>query len=231
LPQCHCMKTHHRPNRMQIDMPTTNNRLQDRIHASHCMSLPTAFQNTQYYLQAGYGLACAMASAETALLCGRRLCGSIHWGRRLCGLILLEVFLLRFGPLGASSLWLDPLGASSFAVRSFRRRVFCGSILLEACLLRFDPLGASSFAVRSFRRHVFCASIRWGRRLLRFNPFGGVSFAVRSVGVIFFAVRSFWRRVFCGSIHWGSLLCGSIGSILLETSSLRFNPFGGVETR
>jgi hypothetical protein len=29
--------------------------------------LPTASQNTQYYLQAGYGLACAMASAEMAL--------------------------------------------------------------------------------------------------------------------------------------------------------------------
>jgi hypothetical protein len=32
------------------------------------MSLPIAFQNTQYYLQAGYGLACAMASAEMTLL-------------------------------------------------------------------------------------------------------------------------------------------------------------------
>jgi hypothetical protein len=34
------------------------------------MSLPLAMQNTQYYLQAGYGLACAVvASAEMALFC------------------------------------------------------------------------------------------------------------------------------------------------------------------
>jgi hypothetical protein len=26
LPQCYCMKTQHRPNRMQIDIPTTNDR-------------------------------------------------------------------------------------------------------------------------------------------------------------------------------------------------------------
>jgi hypothetical protein len=43
---------------------------QDRIHACHCMSLPTASQNTQYYLQAGYGLACAVASAEMAPFVG-----------------------------------------------------------------------------------------------------------------------------------------------------------------
>jgi hypothetical protein len=51
--------------------------------------------------------------------------------------------------------------------------VFCGLILLEACLLRFGPLGASS---------------------LRFDPFGGVSFVVRSVGGVVFAVRSIGGR-------------------------------------
>jgi hypothetical protein len=41
--------------------------MQDQIHVCHCMSFPIASQNTQYYLQAGYGLACAMASSEMAL--------------------------------------------------------------------------------------------------------------------------------------------------------------------
>jgi hypothetical protein len=52
------------------------------------MSLPTASQNTQYYLQAGYGLAYAVASAEMALF------------------------------VGALSLRFDPFGGVSFAVRS-----------------------------------------------------------------------------------------------------------------
>jgi hypothetical protein len=40
---------------------------QDRIHTYHFMSLPIASQNTQYYLQAGYGVACSVASAEMTL--------------------------------------------------------------------------------------------------------------------------------------------------------------------
>jgi hypothetical protein len=73
------------------------------------------------------------------------------------------------------------VGGVVFAVQSFRRRrrVFCGSILSEACLLWFGPLGASS---------------------LRFDPFAGLSFAVRSVGGILFAVQSFRRRRLCGLI-------------------------------
>jgi hypothetical protein len=76
-----------------------------------------------------------------------------------------------------------------FVVRSVGGVVFCGSILLEACLLRFGLLGVSSFAVRSFQRRAFCGSVRWGCRLLRFDPFGGVPFAVWSVGGVSFAVR------------------------------------------
>jgi hypothetical protein len=67
------------------------------------MSLPTAFQNTQYYLQAGYGLACAVASTEMALFVGA---------------LSLRFDLLRFGPLGALSLRFDPFRGVSFAVRS-----------------------------------------------------------------------------------------------------------------
>jgi hypothetical protein len=63
LPQCYCMKTHHHPNRIQIDMPTEK----DQIQACHCMSLPIVSQSTRYCLQAGYGLACAVANAEMAL--------------------------------------------------------------------------------------------------------------------------------------------------------------------
>jgi hypothetical protein len=52
------------------------------------MSLPIASHNTQYDLQAGYGLACAVASAEMALFVGALslsvwgvvFCGSIRWG-------------------------------------------------------------------------------------------------------------------------------------------------------
>jgi hypothetical protein len=58
------------------------------------MSLPIAFQNTQYYLQAGDGLACAMASIKMALF------------------------------VGASSLRFDPFGGVSFAVRSIGGVVF-----------------------------------------------------------------------------------------------------------
>jgi hypothetical protein len=66
-----CKQTFHHPNRMQIDMTTTNDRPNlRRLDACHCMSLPLAMQNTQYYLQAGCGLACAMASVEMALLDG-----------------------------------------------------------------------------------------------------------------------------------------------------------------
>jgi hypothetical protein len=80
---------------------------QDQIHACHCMSLPIASQNTQYYLQAGYGLARAVASAEMALFAEalsvrfdhlealsvprRCLCGSIIWRRCLFGSIVCAV--------------------------------------------------------------------------------------------------------------------------------------------
>jgi hypothetical protein len=161
------MKTQHRPNLMQIHSDKKRSTEQDQIHACHCMSLPTASQNTQYYLQAGYGLACAVARAEMAYFVGAL-------------------------SLGASSFLVRSVGGVVSAVRSFRRRVFCGSvrrgrclcgsILSEACLLRFSLLGALS---------------------LWFDPFGGVSFAVQSVGGVVFAVASFRRRVFCGSVRWG----------------------------
>jgi hypothetical protein len=50
-------------NRHADNEPSTE---QDQIHACHCMSLPFATQNTQYYLQAGCGLACVVAIAGTA---------------------------------------------------------------------------------------------------------------------------------------------------------------------
>jgi hypothetical protein len=126
---------------MQIDMPTTTT---DRINACHCMSLPIASQNTQYYLQASYGLACAVASAEMALLWGRCLCGSFFSEASSLRFGPLEACLLRFDLLGASAFAVWSVGGTVFAVRSFRRRVFCGSILSEACLLQFSPLGALS---------------------------------------------------------------------------------------
>jgi hypothetical protein len=83
------------------------------------MSLPTASQNTQYYLQAGCWLACAVASAKMALFAGAL------W-------------------LGASSFAVRSVGGLVSAVQSFWRRVFCGSvrwgrlcgsILLEATVM------------------------------------------------------------------------------------------------
>jgi hypothetical protein len=68
------------------------------------MSLPTASQNTQYYLQAGFGLACAVASTEMALF----------------GEAFAE----------ASSLRCDPFGASSSAVQSMHwGHCLCSTIL------------------------------------------------------------------------------------------------------
>jgi hypothetical protein len=152
------------------------------------MSLPTASQNTQYYLQAGYGLACAVANAEMALFVGALSLGASS---------------LRFDPFGGVSFAVRSVGGVVFAVRSFWRRVFCGSvcwgrrlcgsILSEACLLRFGQLGVSSLRFDPLlRRCVFCGSILseacllrfgpLGASSLRFDPFGGVSFAVRSVG-------------------------------------------------
>jgi hypothetical protein len=142
------------------------------------MSLPTASQNTQYYLQAGYGLACAVASAEMTHFVG--------------------ALSLRFDPFGGASFAVRSVGGIISASLSFWRCVFCGSvhwgrrlcgsilyeaclcgsILLEARLLRFGLLGALS---------------------LRFDPFGGVSFAVRSVGGVVSTVRSFRR---CCTEHW-----------------------------
>jgi hypothetical protein len=63
LPLFHCMKTHHRPNRTQIIMPTPTT---DQIDCRHCMSFPIASQNTQYYLKAGCGQACAVVSLKMA---------------------------------------------------------------------------------------------------------------------------------------------------------------------
>jgi hypothetical protein len=66
------------------------------------VSLPIASQNTQHYLKAGYGLACAMARAEMALFVGALSFAvrSSFWRRHL----------LRFD---------RPFGGVSFAVRSF----------------------------------------------------------------------------------------------------------------
>jgi hypothetical protein len=92
--------------------------------------------------------------------------------------------------VGALSFEVRSIGGVFFAVRSFPRRVFCGSvhwgcrlcssILSEARLLPLGPLGAS---------------------YLRFDPFGGMSFAVRSVEGVISAVGSVRRRVFCGSVR------------------------------
>jgi hypothetical protein len=113
-----------------------------------------------------------------------------------CGsIVLLEACLLWFDPFEALSLRFDPFetcllrsdpfGGVYFVVRSFWRRVFCGSIPPEACLLRFvplgalslrsDPFGGVSFAVRSFWRRVFCGSILPEACLLRFGPLGALS--------------------------------------------------------
>jgi hypothetical protein len=141
-------------NRHSDNQPSTE---QDRIHACHCMSLPLASQNAQCYLQAGYGLACAVASAEMALFVGAlSFAVPSVWGNVLCGSILSEACLLRFGLFGASSFWFNPFGASSFAVSSV----------------------------------------------------GGVVFAVPSVGGLVFCISILLRRVFCGSICWRPcLLC------------------------
>jgi hypothetical protein len=77
------------------------------------MSLPTASQNTQYYLQAGYGLACAVASAEMALFVEALALGASS---------------LRLDPFGGVSFAVRSVGGVVFAVQSFRRRVFCGSV-------------------------------------------------------------------------------------------------------
>jgi hypothetical protein len=101
------------------------------------MSLPTASQNTQYYLQAGYGLACAVASAEMALfgeafaeaassfavgsVWGVVFCATIHLGRRLFGSIRLGRRMIH---CGCRLLQYDPFGVSSFAVQSVGGTVF-----------------------------------------------------------------------------------------------------------
>jgi hypothetical protein len=89
---------------------------QDQIHACHCMSLPTVSQNTQYFLHAGCGLACAMASAEMALFAAALSVWFDH----------LEVLPLRLDHSEESSLWFD-----GFIIR---RRRLCGSIIRRSCL-------------------------------------------------------------------------------------------------
>jgi hypothetical protein len=59
-----CKQTQSHPSWIQINKPSTKH---DRIHACHCMNLPTASQNTQYCRRAGCWLACSMASAKMAL--------------------------------------------------------------------------------------------------------------------------------------------------------------------
>jgi hypothetical protein len=122
---------------------------QDQIHACHCMSLPTASQNTQYYLQAGYGLACAMASARrNGSFCGGVcrdivFCGSILPRRVFCGSIMRRRCLLQFNPLEVLSFAVWSCGGGmSLAVGSFGDVVFCGSILWRHCLLLFTMLDA-----------------------------------------------------------------------------------------
>jgi hypothetical protein len=108
------------------------------------MSLPIASQNTQHYLQASYGLACAVASAEMALFA--------------------EALFLRFDHLEALSLRFDHAEALSFAVQSFGGIVFAvQSWRRRSCHLRLDqsevlPL-QFDIAVRSFGYVVICGSI------------------------------------------------------------------------
>jgi hypothetical protein len=81
------------------------------------MSLPFASPNAQNYLQAGYGLACAVAIAEMALFVGSL---SVWFDP-------LEALSLRFDPLEAPSLRFDHLEALPLQFDH-----------LEALPLRFD---------------------------------------------------------------------------------------------
>jgi hypothetical protein len=156
---------------------------QDQIHACHCMSLPSAPPpNTQYYLQAGYGVACAVASAEMALfaeaLRRRCLCGTIIWRRRLCRSIMrrrcvcgsimrrccLWGLTLQICHPETSPLWFDLADSMSLRFDCFAawpcrfvvlRRLLCG----WTC--RFDV-----FAVWPVGRHCFCGSTLQIHRLL-----------------------------------------------------------------
>jgi hypothetical protein len=116
---------------------------QDQIHACHYMSLPIASQNTRYCLQAGYGLAYAVASAEMALLWGHCLCGSILLRGVFCGLILLRRCLCG-----------SILLRRAFCGSIMRGRLLCGSILLRCCLCGLIMRG-----------HLVCSSIMRRRRL------------------------------------------------------------------
>jgi hypothetical protein len=78
------------------------------------MSLPFATKNTQYYLQAGCGLACAVASAEMALFVG--------------------ALSLRFDLSEACPLQIH----LSKALSSRFDHAEALSLLLEACPLHFD---------------------------------------------------------------------------------------------
>jgi hypothetical protein len=109
---------------------------------------------------------------------------------------------MRFGPLAVSSLRFDPFGGVSFVVRSVGGVIFCGSILSEACLLRFGPLGASSFAVGSI---------------------GGTVFSVGSIGGVVFFGWIHWGHCLCGWIHWGR---GLFWLDPLGALSVRFDPGG-----
>jgi hypothetical protein len=78
------------------------------------MSLPTASQNTQYFLQAGYGLACAVASAEMALFVEAFAEASSFAVQSIGGVIFCSSI-----HLGKCFLQFNPLGVLSFVVRSF----------------------------------------------------------------------------------------------------------------
>jgi hypothetical protein len=104
------------------------------------MSLSTAYQNTQYYLQAGYGLACAVASAEIALFAEALPLRFDH----------LEASSLRFDHAGTCLLWFDPFEASSLRFNHDG----CVAFAAQSC-------GVVVFAAQSFRGIVICGLIIW----------------------------------------------------------------------
>jgi hypothetical protein len=94
------------------------------------MSLPFATKNTQYYLQAGCGLACAVASAEMALFVGAL---SLRFD-------LSEACSLRFDHVEACPLQIH----LSKALSSQFDHAEALSLLLEACPLHFDLADCNS---------------------------------------------------------------------------------------
>jgi hypothetical protein len=87
------------------------------------VSLPTASKSTQDYLQAGCGLACAVASAEMALFAN---------GLSLC-LDHAGAISLRLYAVEVSSLQIDD-AVASLCSSIMRRSRLCGSIMRRRCL-------------------------------------------------------------------------------------------------